>query len=474
MKKIIVLALLIGLTTACEDFEGWNTDPKRPSDVSGAYLFTSAQQTLAYRLTSPNVNSSIFKFFAQHWTATTYPDEANYDLVNRDVGGNFWSDLYRNVLADLAKSKEIISDDETIEATPKANQLAIADLMMVFTWHVLVDVYGDIPYSEALQGNENLVPAYDDDEAIYMDLFNRIDAAIATLSAGGSSFGGADLIYNGDTEKWVKFANSLKLRMAVRISDVNQSTASIKATEAFDGGVFESAADNAAFPFESTPPNTNAMWVDLVQSGRFDFIVSNTFVDVIVPLDDPRIPVFMQDNVMPYVGGPYGDNNSYANYTHIGEVFYEADLEGLLMSYSEVEFLLAEASARNLISSDAEDHYNMAITASLEYWGVGGQASSYLGQSNVAYDAGNWKKSIGVQKWISLFTRGFEAWASWKLLDYPAMNTAAISALPVPRRYIYPNSEPNVNEENYDAAVAAMGGDELTSRVFWDELGQGN
>jgi Starch-binding associating with outer membrane len=479
MKKIILFALLIGITVvSCENFEGWNIDEKNPSEVSGSFLFTSAQKALAVRMQSTNVNSNIFKMYAQHWTETTYTDEANYDLRNRDIGGNFWSDLFRNVLADLEDAKRVISEDESIEATTKANQIAIANLLQIYTWHILVDTFGDIPYTEALQGNSNIIPKYDDDAAIYVDLFERLDGAIAQLIGGGSSFGDADLIYNGSTAQWLKFANSLKLKMAVRISDFDNGMASLKASEAAAAGVIVTQSDNAAFPFESTTPNTNPLWVDLVQSGRKDFIIANTFVDLIVPLNDPRRHVYMDNNLGDevYIGGPYGENNTFGNYTHIGELFHTPDFEGLFLSASEVHFLLAEAVERGLISGNAEAHYNAAVTANILYWGLSlSDATTYLAQSTVAYDSANWKKSIGVQKWLSLYARGFEAWASWKLLDYPnTMNRPPVSELPVPRRYIYPLVEPNVNQANYDDATAAMGGDNLDSRVFWDINGQGN
>lgn len=478
MKKIILVALLIGLTiTSCEDFEGWNIDEKHPSEVSGNFLFTNAQKQLMVRLQSTSVNYNIFKMFAQHWTETTYTDEANYDLVNRDIGGNFWNNLYLDVLINLKEAKEIISANEFIDTDTKGNQIAVADLLQVYTWHILVDTFGDIPYSEALQGGDNLVPKYDDDETIYMDLFMRLDVIISQLSTGGESFGSADLIYNGSTSQWKKFANSLKLRMAVRISDVNNAMASSKATEAVNSGTINSASDNAAYPFETAPPNTNPLWVSLVESGRKDFVIANTFVDIISPLNDPRAAVYMDDNIIPYEGGPYGDNNTFDLYSHIGDIFHTEDLEGILMSSSEVHFLMAEAVERGLISGDAETLYKMAVSASILYWG-GSQtdADTYLAQATVDYATiGNWKEAIGVQKWLSLYSRGFEAWSSWRLLDYPnTMNRPPVSGLPLPRRYIYPNSAPDVNGSNYDAAASAMGGDNLDSRVFWDKVGIGN
>lgn len=476
MKKLILIALLIGTTISCEDFEGWNVDTKNPSEVPASFLMTSAQRTIFLRMTSPSVNYNVFKMFSQHWTATTYTDEANYDLRQRDVSGTFFIYMYRDILSDLQESKRLVSEEEVsvFEQPIKNNKLAIIELMEAYTWHVIVDTYGDVPYTEALLGSDNLLPAYDDDAEIYMEIFSRIDAALAKITSN-DSFGGSDLIYGGDMNNWKKFGNSLKLRMAVRISDYDATMAKSYASQAVAAGVFESGTDNAAFPFEDGPPNANPIWSAVVESGRSDIIVANTFVDIISPLNDPRASVFMDDNLDPYVGGPYGDNNPYANFTHLGDKFHEANLEGIILSYEEVEFLQAEAIERNLISGDAETHYNNGVTASIEYWaGSDADAATYLAQSTVAYDAANWAESIGVQKWIALYGKGFEAWSSWRMLDYPAMNTAPVSNLPVPRRYLYGNDDAQINKANYEAASSAMGGDELDSRVFWDINGAGN
>ncbi len=262
--------------------------------------------------------------------------------------------------------------------------------------------------------------------------------------------------------------------------DFDKAMATTKAGEAANAGMIETSSDNAAFPFEATPPNTNPLWVSLVQSGRKDFVLTNTFVDIIVPLNDPRISVYMDDNLGEgvYEGGIYGENNTFGDYTHIGDIFHTPDFEGLLFSASEVHFLMAEAIERGILSDfgDAETHYNAAITTNILYWGLSSDdAATYLAQGTVAYDSSNWQKSIGVQKWLSLYARGFEAWASWKLLDFPnTMSRPPVSELPVPRRYTYPLAEPNINGPNYDEATSAMGGDELNSRVFWDINGQGN
>ena len=287
------------------------------------------------------------------------------------------------------------------------------------------------------------------------------------MDGSADSFGSADFIYNGDATKWLKFANSLKLRMAMRVKD------GAKVAEAVAGGVFTSNADNAAFAFTASDPYANPLWENLVRSGRHDLVVADTFVDAIAPLNDPRAPIYMADNLTPYVGGPYGANNAFGGFTHLGEIFHQPDFEGVIMDYAEVEFLLAEAAARNLGGvTGAETHYNDAITASIEYWDPSADAAAYIAQGSVAYDAANWEQSIGMQKWFALYSRGFEGWASWKVFGYPNLVAPATAVAvvngQVPTRYVYPADESSRNGDSYDAASTAIGGDKLTTKVFWD------
>jgi len=480
MKKIFLLALLMVITYSCDDFEGWNVDTKNPSEVPPAFLITAAQQDIFQQMVGMNVNSNNFGMMVQFWGQTTYQDEANYLFRERDFGSSFWTRHYY-LLADLKEAARLITENSVEDAGVVKNQLAMIDLMMVYSWSVLVDTFGYIPYTEALQGNSNLVPKYDDDAGIYNDLFNRLDTALNSLDDSNSmgSVASGDLVYDGDVASWKMFGNSLKLRMALRVADVDAATSKTKAEQAA-AGVIMSNAYNAAFPFEPTTPNTNPNWVTLVQSGRTDYIMTEQFVDNIVPLNDPRTPVFMQDNVVPYIGGVYGVNATYVDRSHIGIPWHTPETEGIIIDYAEVCFMLAEAHERGYtLAGDAETWYGLGIAASMEYWTDASAAdlATYIAQPAVAYATAGatWQEKIGKQKYLGLFGRGFEAWSTWRMLDYPNTFTRPPdNPLPVPRRIYYPNNEPQLNGANYDAAVAAMGGDELDSKVFWDVNGQGN
>ena len=475
MKKIVLLIILIAATfTACsDDLSDVNVDPKSPSEVPADVLVSNATKNLVDQMVNTNVNTNIFKMVAQYWTETTYTDEANYDLVGRNINGSQWIILYRDVLKDLDEAKRIMNErpDATISDQERDNRFAMIGVLEVFTWHVLVDTFGDIPYSEALS-LENASPVYDDDAEIYAKLVIRLDEAISMFNPGAGTFGAADYIYGGDANGWLKFANSLKLRMAMRYADVDDAKAANMANEAITAGVIESQDDNVTMQYLPSAPNTNPIWASLVQSGRKDFVAANTIVDVMNDLNDPRRNDYFAENQGEgvYIGGTYGANgNTHSNSTIYSSLFENPELEGVLMDLAEVEFLRAEAAARMYTSEDAEEHYNKGIEASILYWGgTVAEADAYIDQPGVAYDQTIWDERIGVQKWLALYNRGFEAWSSWRKLDYPTLANAGQSGLPVPLRFTYPTTEASLNGDNLSAASSAIGGDELSTPIFWD------
>lgn len=339
----------------------------------------------------------------------------------------------------------------------------------------MVETYGNIPYSQALNAGVYVLPVYDDAATIYGDLLSRLTAAIPNVTDSG--FGTADNIYGGNATKWKKLGNSLLLRMGVRVADVPalaaKSTAAIQS--AVSGGVFSSNADNAALVYGSATPNTNPVWVDLVQSGRSDFVVANTLVNKMNALNDPRRPYYFDENLGTgkFVGGPYGDNNSFSVYTHVSNRIKEPTNPASLMDYSEVCFYLADAAERSISGTPAtaSSFYNNGISASFDYWGTPNVAAYLLNPAvNYATAPGTWKVKIGNQLWLAMYNRGYEAWTAWRTYDIPGFNLPAVSGLPVPTRYTYPINEQNLNKANYTAASTAIGGDTQTTKVFWDKF----
>jgi len=478
------------VAAACtDDFEEKNIDPKRAGEnVPAETLFSNAQKNLTDIVTSANVNRNIFRLLAQYWTQTTYTDESRYDLSTRNIPQNFWNILYRDVLRDLLEARDLVNADPELDAAVKANQLAMIEIMAVYTWAVIVNTYGDVPYTQALDV-ANVYPVYEDDAAIYSDLIARLDNALAALKTEAAGFEDGDLLYGGTIASWIRFGNSLKLKLGMTIADVDPARARTL-VEAAAPNVFMSNADNASFQYLNTPPNTNPIWVDLVQSGRRDFVAANTLLDRMQALGDPRLAAYFttvvivpddpnteaDETVMGYRGGLYGRSNSYSSFSKPDEAITDPEFEALLLDYAEVEFFLAEAVARGFnVGATAEEHYNNGIRASMAYWGITDAAlvNAYLARPDVAYTSPGsgaaYRQKIGIQKWIALYNRGHEGWTEWRRLDAPALQYPERAVLPaIPVRFPYPVQEQNLNRGSYNAAASAIGGDLPSTRVFWD------
>jgi hypothetical protein len=345
--------------------------------------------------------------------------------------------------------------------------------MEVYTFSILVNTFGNVPYTEALDPN-NLFPKYDDAKTIYDDLLVRIDADIAALNPSAAGFSStADLIYGGAVPKWVKFANSLKIRMAMTIADVDAQKAKT-AFEQADSKAFTSSADNAIFQYQKTTPNTNPIWVDLVQSNRQDFIAANTLVDKLKALGDPRLPLYFKPNdAGVYVGGIPGSNNTFSEFAKVADKITAPDFPATLLDYVEIEFFRAEAKERGFnVSGTAEQHYNNAIRASIISWGgTDADATAYLAKPTVAYTtaAGTYKQKIGTQEWIALYNRGYELWTEYRRLDPPVLTVPATAKSGFPNRFTYPTNEQTLNGASYTDATKT-GGDKVETKIFWDKF----
>lgn len=471
MKKILGLALIpLLMLAACKrDITSINIDPKRPSIAPAGAFFSNAQRNMSNLLTSTNVNTNIFRLVVQYWQETTYTDESNYDITTRQQPAGMWNTIYRDVIRDLREAKSLIPE-QVEDAAIEQNQLAIAEIQEVFAWYYLVTSFGDVPYTEALN-IETQQPKYDKQDVIFKDLLTRLDAAIGKLNTAKGGFGDADLLYGDDVAAWKKFAQSFKLKMAMTIADALPDLAKTTAQSAIAAGVFTSNDDNAVFHYLSSPPNTNPVWVDLVQSGRKDFVAASTIINVMDDLNDPRMDeYFTLDAAGGYSGGQPGASSNYATFSKPDESLTLPDAPATLLSYAEVEFFLAEYEQRWGSAAAAATHYYKAIDASFEEWTGNPAPASYKAQADVVYNPANWRESIGMQKWIALYNRGWDEWIEWRRLDYPELEPAADAVSEIPLRFTYPIPEQNLNTANREAAAASIGGDDVETQLFWDKF----
>ena len=473
MKKYFLITIILVLSSCASDeaYEDLNTNPNAPSAVTDGQLFVSAVNSLTDFIESTNVNVNNFRLYAQYWTQTQYTDESNYEMIEREIPDYMFSELYRDVLGDLQNAADLTDD---------AVKHAQIEIISVYTWQMLVDAFGDIPYTESLKVDTVLSPKYDDDEAIYTDLIKRAKAALTNLAGSGSGYSADDLIFGGSISSWTKFGNSLLVKLGSRLLDVNPTEAKSLIESHYSDGI-SSNADNAYMTFEGSPPNTNPLWEDLVQSGRQDFIPADTFVDVINALSDPRADKFFDPTSkididttavvnLQYQGGPYGVSTPFNDNSHISQTLYAPDFRGVLMDYAEMSFILAEAANRGYsVGGTAEQHYKNGIEASMLEWGVStSDADAYIAHADVAFATapGTNKEKIAKQFWISMYNRGFEGWTLYRLFDAPVLPNSGEANLPVPKRYTYPQSEQTINGTNVKAANG--GNDTQQTPIFWD------
>lgn len=481
MKKIIIPILLGTLLVGCTT-DDVNLDSHSAYTTIPSTLVTNAQKELSDYVNTPSVNENNFRLTMQYWQETTYVEESNYNFTNRNISNQIYIDNYVNVLNSLVKAKELINAYQPVPSEistwpkTKQNQLAVIDIMQVYTYQGLVDTFGNIPYSQSNQLGGNVAPAYDDAAGIYTNLITRLQQDITNIDVTGGlnsesdDFSSADLFYSGNLGAWKTFGNSLMLKLGVTIADSNPTLAQQTATMAISNGVMGSSASDCKVQYLLGSPNWSPIYENVKASNRNDFVGGKTLVDYMNTNSDTRIskyfkPVGATTN---YIGQVIGQPASFANFSAPGAFAYTATTPGILMNYTEVAFYLTEASARWGIGGTAATNYANAITSSFTDWGSTAGAAAYIAAH--PYNAANWKQSVGTQAWVAMYNQPLTSWNFWRRLDYPVLQPASAATInTVPLRMTYPASEYQTNGANVNAASTAIGGDLLTKKVFWDK-----
>jgi hypothetical protein len=406
----------------------------------------------------------------------TYNNITHYQFATDNPSGGWWNALYTNVLSNLEQAKSLYATD-VLDSNALRNDYIITDILEVYTYSLLVNTFGNVPYTQAL--NRTIpFPAYDDARTIEYDLLHRLDTAIAGLNTAYGSFGESDQLYGGNTTQWKKFAATLKLKLSLLIADVDASTATTGVQAAVTAGVFAANTDNALLPYDgSAVVNSNPIWQDLVNGADLHyFSPAAYFITTLQQWNDPRLPLFFtEDPNGGYSGGIAGAGNTATTLSSFSPQWLAATFPGDILDYSETQFLLAEAVERGIpVGGTAEQHYDSAISASILSWGgTATDVQTYLAQPAVAYStaAGTWRQKIGYQKWLAFANRNWDSWTEIRRLGFPDLDVVsppvgAIGNLPL--RLNYPPAEQTSNPTNWAAAVKALGGqDNLSAKLFW-------
>ncbi|WP_420456026.1 SusD/RagB family nutrient-binding outer membrane lipoprotein [Rubrivirga sp.] len=478
---------------ACDNFGDLNVDPTEASQIDADFKITDLQLRIAgNRYENWRAQLIYSSTMMQHLAALpTYWSGDKY-LYNAGYSSSLWDTYYNDVAKNIVDLEIQVCD----EGTPAdVNYCAVARVLRVVTYQRITDMYGDAPYFEAGRGfvDGNITPVYDRQEAIYDDMLMQLEMAAAAFDAGQPAPTG-DLMFDGDIDQWRRYANSMMLRLGMRLSEVDPGKAQEWVQKAISGGVMQSNADIARVRHDGDAKRNGIAEVFDADGNQH---LSETFVTWMTERGDPRLTVLGELQGGMAVGLPNGftattiqaddswvDCDSGATpcgtgvYMDVNPSLVNFDDPMFLQTYAEVEFMLAEAAIRGWGASDPESHYQAGVRAAMNHLALYGgntvdadEIEDYLEDN--PYDAANGLAQIGYEYWVATFFNEYEAFANWRRTGYPNLTPVNfpgnVTGGTIPRRLRYNESESVSNTANYNEAVSRQGGDLLTTRVWWDQ-----
>lgn len=399
MKKLIILFTFVMLIVSGCDLVS-NENPNAPNQGSPTQLLSNAMLSLPGLSSSPQG-----EYNAQYLSELIYIDGSLYQ-----EGGTSFYGWYQGPLINLQTAQD--------NATT-ANQKAVARILKAYYFWNITDRWGDIPYSEALQGTDDFTPVYDTQKAIYDSLFAELKSAADQLELSGSLQN--DIMYQGDMEKWRKLSNTLRLLMAVRLSEVDEEKAAQEARDAINDGIMTSNEDNFVFQHLASESNENYWYNQVVRQSREWWALSKGLVGLMKPVDDPRLPIYGDPAISSnkFIGLTFGTSDqsqiSAQDYSLLGADIHEQDAPVYLVTYAGALFAKAEAAQRGWINASAEASYNQAVQSSVQQWTKGASdGSDFISQPEIAYNPANGLEQIVTQRYVHLFMHGYQAWALYR------------------------------------------------------------
>lgn len=481
-RNIIFTIAAFGLVTfsqSCskklDDFGSINNNPNATTAPITSALLTNVESQLGNTVWGNGITIR-GGLFSQFFSETQYTEASRYDLPVFNMDGYYSGPMY-----DLQNIINYNSDPATAGIAAangsNANQIAVARILKAYYYWILTDTYGDLPYFEALKGEGIL--AYDKQSDIYTDLFKELKEAADGFDNGPTVKG--DVFLNGDINKWKKFANSIRLLMALRLSkvDATKGQAEFSAALSHPAGVIENNSDNASLVFPGGIYN-HPLYQYYNITLRFDYALSKTVTDQLSGTNDTRINAYGSSSV----GFPYGltrDNavifsGANPNWSYVLAADKRTPSSPIsILSASQVYLARAEAAQRTWTSESATAMYALGIQRSWEEWGVynAGSLATYMAQPAVALSAGSPLDKIQTQQWIAFYPNGTQGWSNWRRTGIPALAPAPGAGKPIPRRIPYGPNDYNYNLEMVTAAAAQykVGAvdDSQDGRVWWDK-----
>ncbi len=481
-SKIATLLLVVSLAACTKDFDEINQNPNSPTTVTPGLILPGIQRDMVN--TIMNEAWGIGNIVIQHTAKNQFVNEDRY--LWGEING-IWNTGY-------GKLRDVNAIIDYAEANNQQNYKGVALVMKSWIFSLITDAYGDCPYSEAGSGKDGIYyPKYDEQEKIYDGILADLKTANDILGTTTEAVSG-DLIYAGNITKWKKLANSLRVRALLRISRKRDVSAPLREilADAAKYPLFESNADHAVYTYLDKTPDQFPLFSARIGSFN-EFRASKTLTDYLQSTADPRVAIFFRPtpasantDTTIIRGIPNGLNDvvaqTYAggqqNHSQIGEIYYEKAIsadglkitKGVIMTYAELQFLLAEAAERGLSTANAETHYVNAVTASYAFYNLVPEAG-FFSRNDVGYIGSSSEKltKIATQKWVSLYFQGMEAWFDWRRTRLPALTPAVSNQNDnkIPVRFIYPIIEQALNNGNREAAVSRQGEDNINALMWY-------
>ncbi len=491
ISKYFIIGLLAVGIVSCDpgDFGDLNDNPNATTTPIASALLTNAINSV-----DDVVNATQGQHYVQYLANSQYTSADNYQTIQWNYGG--W---YSGPLMDLQQIITLNTDEETKDQASQygsnENQIAVAQILQSFFYMHVTDRWGDIPYSEALQITDGIrQPSFDTQESVYNSILSTLATAQANISSSNPVQG--DILFGGNMDRWKEFANTLRMIMALRLSEADAAKGSQEFNAALTAGIL---SENIAYTHLENA-NFESPWNSRFDTRR-DYCVANTLVDrmqtvgnggVLNAAMDARLPVYADptESTGEYVGMPYGLTEAEAggvsntDVSFLGAAMREQASPTYIFTMAQAYFSMAEAALLGWIADSPEDLYYDGIRASFEQYGVedgyfdadnnmvAPGYDSYITNDWVVYDPANAREQILTQKWIANFLNGYEAWSDWRRTDFPELDPAE-NALnnsgEIPVRQAYPQFESNLNSDNYDAVVARQGEDGLDTPIWWDK-----
>ncbi len=478
---ISILACGLGLTACTSGFDDLDFPKTTSVVIDPAPILTRSF------VTGSGISVGIWQSSNQlttlDWSQQVSTIKANFTTAHYEPSpkGSVWSWWYSDdAFAGLHLCDHAIQLAEKIE---NVNHEAVARIWRVYMFQFLTDLYGDIPYSEAFR---SVAPKFDPQQSIYEDMISELQTAVKTLkenkNSGYPSLGSADIFFNGNLDQWIKFGNSMLIRLAMQCSNVAAAEitkpvlTSINLSDMSE--YISSNADNVRVLPDPAGPTYHVKNPYSFVASWEEIRISENLYNRLKRYDDPRMEIYMAPNQQgQYVGLPSGQriedlNANYQsdyipNYCNFGDYFIQDETPFLLLSASEISFLLAEAAAKGYIAGSANTYYENAVRLSLEYYDVPQQQiSEFLSRATYSED------NLYTQFWIALFPNGPQSWNLVRRTGKPEISPL-IYHWPdnpdMPRRFSYPTSELRYNPDNTQEAIDRMGGDSQYTRMWWDK-----